>query len=254
MSETVFDKASTLKVSFKEYQQDLVKRGRSRLLSQFFNSSVLNQLLDSISAECDELYTAGEQVLSQRTIAEAGGVNLDVLGDIVGQPRTLANAGEQAWLTPDLSAKSPDRGFAWIDGVPVYGLRTADDQEYRQIILAKIFKNHICGASTPEVRYFAKVLMGFNISFVKTGLLKVALAVPDSIVGQDLSLLLSIIRNEQIDYSYFLPIPPAVELDETVYYIVAIGPTGRGQSFAPDMDSGKPDFAYATVKVKSFII
>lgn len=96
------------------------------------------------------------------------GKNLDVIGEIVGQPRGVINAsGVSFWgFAPHPQARSFGNkrnlavgGRFRSPGEALTGNKTLTNVEYRRFINAKIFRNH--ARSTPdEVIRFLKLLLG----------------------------------------------------------------------------------------------
>lgn len=96
------------------------------------------------------------------------GVNLDRIGEIVGQPRVTIEASGVAFFgfAPHPQARSfgdpsdPSVGGRFrAPGEPITGNKRLNDEEYRVFIRAKIFKNH--ARSTPdELILFFKLIFG----------------------------------------------------------------------------------------------
>ena len=235
-----------LEVSFERLKQSLEKRGRSRLLWQFRNSPVLNQLIKEMSAQMQDAYDAAIDTLEKRTIAKATGVNLEILGTIVGQERVGNNLEYHAYFHPDKPGWSADQAPAWVTGVPLLGYRVASDDSYRKLILAKIFKNHCLAGSAAENRYCAEFIANTHVSFVKIGLQSFRLAFEFG-TGMDVMLMLfKLWKNQTIDQFYLLPIPATVYLDDQVTFVLPME-DGYSVGFGPDMYDTRPDFAKAAI-------
>ena len=209
-----------LTVDFSNYDIDLVARGRTRLLAQFDNSEVLCCLLDAISEEVQELQNALHQCFVQRSLARAGGAQLDVLGDLVGQTRELVEQGERAWFGTDVAddIAPVDEGELWLDPVPVAGSIPADDGQYFDLILSKIFKNHIKYASLPEISQFVRLLTGFDVGFEVVAPLDVILLVPPDVPAYVVRTLQRVLTNTAADDQYLLPIAATTRLVGAVVY------------------------------------
>lgn len=201
--------------------------------AEVHEAPVFAQIMDAVGAEFDAMYSAGVDAMDGRTLAHAEGVNLDMLGTLVGQSRSLYAYGDVDWLTPDESdMKGADNGVAWVDGAELYGRALANDSIYRRLILMKIFKNHAKYASVPEIRSFLRMVFGFAASFVLTGIQSVMLAVG---AGSDMGLaraLIHILRTKVLDHSYGIPLPPEVELEPSVMVVPMEGDVGA--AFVPD--------------------
>lgn len=220
------------------------------LLIEKVQSPVLAQVMNAIGEEFDEFYQAALQVLIGRTLQQAEGINLDIIGDIVGVSRTLYDFSSLPWLETD-SANSfnPDYANAWVTGVRTFGDMTMNDREYRRAILAQIFKNHSSFASLPEIRSFAEILLGYKISFCKTGYRELTLVCPAGTPVGIIRYLTTKLKTKNISSSYVLPLPPTVKIRDDVFFMVAIDSNGRGCSFATDQYAGRPDYAKSTLTV-----
>ena len=161
-----------------EYSRDLITRMGDRRLPQFSRGEIRCAILQEQSRQIQELYDAIIDVLDQRTLENASGGILDVIGIIVGQKRILLNQGSQDWFGPDDLITSPDLAPAWVTGAPLAGNLPADDVDYLQLIISKIFKNHVKHGSIPEILRFVQLLYGINISIRKLGLSQIQLIVP----------------------------------------------------------------------------
>lgn len=249
MSENIFETTSSLQVSFERLKQNLVKRGQSRLLSQFWKSSLLIALLDSISQECQELYDAEIGIQEGRILENAKGVNLDVLGDIVGADKILYNYSLLPWFASDVPGRELDSADVWVTNAPTSSNVVADDNIWKRIILAKIFKNHMIGASPPEIRFFVKMLFNLKITLIPEEVCRVSLGVSSTTPKSVVRFLVSLIKNTSIDFSYLLPVPPECELNTDIYLILLQNEDGVFRSFAPDQEQGKSDYGMATLKI-----
>lgn len=249
MSENIFETTSSLQVSFERLKQNLVRRGSSRLLSQFWKSELLIALLESLSLECQELYDAQIGIQEGRILENAKGVNLDVLGDIVGADKILYNYALFPWFAPDVPGRELDSAEVWVTNAPTSSNVIADDSIWKRIILAKIFKNHMTGASSPEIRFFVKMLFDLKITLIPEGTCRVSLGVSSLTSKSVVRFLTSIIKNISVDSSYLLPVPPECELNTETYWLLLQNENGVFNSFAPDQEQGKPDYGVATLKI-----
>ena len=234
----IFNESIDLKIDFGRYDQDLLERGRDRLLYQFKSSVVVDQLVQVISQENQELYDSIIGILRGRTLAEATGVQLDMLGELVGQDRINIDGSLNRWFTPDDDNLIVDDSDIWVQGAHLYEDTVASDIEFRKLIFSKIFKNHVQGASVPELRYFIKILTNQNVSFKTTGPLEASLVVLDTILTNTLSLLKTIWENDKrTDNKYLLPSAATTRISGVVF--LPQGSYINGSSgFAPDTEFG----------------
>ena len=214
-----------------------------RRLEQFKSGEVRCGILNEQLRQAQELYDAIIAVLSQRTIEEAAGVVLDVIGKIIGQPRILLNQGDKAWFRPDNKNGKADRGVAFITGAQLAENVRASDTDYRRLIIAKIYKNHVKHGSIPEILHFAKLVYNVNISIRKLGLSRIELIVPSDTSEYIVQVLRSLITNDMADGQYFLPQCPTVSIESIVYK--------PPNPFAADRYNGRADFGVAAYFVST---
>jgi hypothetical protein len=244
--ENIFSTNIDLNVDFSAYRQELLARFRSRLLYQFKNSPVLDQFIQAIALEAEETYIALLDCLEKRTLATAEGVQLDGIGELVGQYRLNINGATKVWFTPDVNKL--DEIDVWCDPASLYEDTVANDIEYRRLILSKIFRNHVTSCSIPELRYFIRLLTNENVSFLKMGSLQIALVVKENIKPNILAMLVM----EQFDDKkngerYFLPFSATTSLFGVVFSPIDVYSNSIG--FTPDIAAGRSDYAEYAVLV-----
>ena len=121
----------------------------SRLLVQFKESSKLQGYIKALMSEANFLECELVAVLAERGIDTSSGTQLDVIGEIVGQPRGVVDAG----LLTFFGYAGAPTGVAGYDGDARYlggnespiGIRLLTDGEYRLFIRARIAKNQSKG-------------------------------------------------------------------------------------------------------------
>jgi hypothetical protein len=151
----------------KEYREE----ARELTTTQFQDKPVFNKYLDLLIHPAQELQEVWKDLMQKRSLDTAEGAQLDLLGALVGQPRTLIDANLITFFgfLGDFQADSygdvnvPGVGSVWWDGIsPKKGNVTLNDTLYRILIKAKIAKNTT--NATPEE------LIGFaNFMFSTTG-------------------------------------------------------------------------------------
>jgi len=117
----------------------------------YFNQPNFEMYLKAISEELDLIYQAIYDLRYLRTINEAEGINLDHVGEIVGEPRKYTvnlDIGFFAFSDNTLGSGF-NEGF-WYDSNVLGGSvgETRTDIVYRNAIKAKIKRN--IGSCTPE--------------------------------------------------------------------------------------------------------
>lgn len=115
-------------------------------------STIINQLGDSPNYEnvlrwMGESFDNIEDILfyiSQINIYNAEGVWLDLIGDIVGQSREIPNGIQFEYFNffEYPNALGFDNGRFYRDGDPLTDSSILPDDEYRQVILARIARNY----------------------------------------------------------------------------------------------------------------
>ena len=198
------------------YHQDTDTINCELTLERFRRTTVALGISNAINTQNTELYNDIVNGLPERCLSNAIGAQLDVIGVIVGQDRNLENFGVKNWATTDALNLGVDAGLVYVEGAPIGGDLPADDFQYRQLIQAKIFRNHVKYGSIPEILQFAKILYGLNISIRKEGLSDLALIVPESTPFYIIQNLISFTDNLQTEKEYFLPIPTTGRLTKFI--------------------------------------
>lgn len=144
----------------------------SRLATQFRESVNLIAYIKALISEANDLEQVFCDLLEKRWIDTAEGVNLDIVGSIVGQTRDFIDAEifDYFGFDDDPIAQSfgsvndPSVGGRFIAvGEATTGIRQLDDEEYRLFIRARIARNST--ASTPE-DIIAQIRFVFNSPLV----------------------------------------------------------------------------------------
>ena len=193
--------------------EDIEQRSVERTLAQFRHSQLFIDVLLAFCSEVQVLLNATVETIKKRTPAEASGEQLNALGRIVGQTRTLIGYDAIAWFNPDRGLQGPDRVPVWVQNAPEAGNYEASDSWYRQLIEAKISRNTIKYASAPEIINFVQQALGVDISFIITGPMTVQVIVSDNADFNTMSLLES--YNPDInnaEHVYFLPLAAGVQI------------------------------------------
>tara|TARA_R110000744_G_scaffold20470_1_gene53725 strand:- start:741 stop:1442 length:702 start_codon:yes stop_codon:yes gene_type:complete len=129
----------------------------SRLATQFRESTNLISYIRTLLLETNTLEGVFHSLLNERWINTAIGVQLDILGSIVGQPREIIDAELFGYFGFAVNLESgsfgsldnPSEGERFrANKEPVFGKRLLSDSEYRLWIRARIITNKT--SSTPE--------------------------------------------------------------------------------------------------------
>lgn len=155
-------------------EQDYLSEARSRTGEQFKNKEIIDRYIQLLIDQQTQLQGVFKDLIQKRSIDEATGATLDIIGEIVGQPRELISAdlfnffGFQGALKADTFGDFgvPATGSKFHDfGTPLGGNILLDDETYRLFIKAKILKNRT--ASTPEeFLAFVNFLFGTETSAI----------------------------------------------------------------------------------------
>lgn len=130
--------------------EEFLNVARSRVTEQFKQKPVYDKYLQLLLSGKIELQNTIQNTMQLRSIDTAVGVQLDVIGEIVGRPRGLVTSdifyyfgfegapqGESFGSTTDNTV-----GAQWYSlNAPVGISREPSDEEYRLILKAKIIKN-----------------------------------------------------------------------------------------------------------------
>lgn len=124
---------------------------KGRLLQQFKHSTKLIALIDSLIEGQGELEVVLDQLLTQRSVETAVGPQLDIIGEIVGQPRSILDVTGLKFFA--YQAASGDIDGYGTNTDPTVGARyrgateetgtyrELGDAEYRIFIKSKIMQN-----------------------------------------------------------------------------------------------------------------
>ena len=129
----------------------------SRLATQFTHSTNLRNYIEALLIESNTLEEVYRDIINKRWLDTAEGVQLDIIGKIVGQTREFVDAEifdyfgfyDHPQAQSFGSTEDPTIGGRFKhDGELITGLRQLTDDEYRIFIKARIIKNST--SSTPE--------------------------------------------------------------------------------------------------------
>src|SRR4030067_581042 len=138
-------------------EQQYLTEARDRITQQFVDKDIIDRYLQLLLDQQESIQQVFKDLLQKRSIDEATGATLDIIGEIVGQPRELISAdlfnffGFAGALKADTFGDfgNPTVGSKFYNfGTPLGGNVLLDDETYRIFIKAKILKNTT--ASTPE--------------------------------------------------------------------------------------------------------
>lgn len=176
---------------------------RSRVATQFTESAKFLSTLSALCGVAQELETALLEVRDITDIDTARGVQLDIIGDIVGVSRVIPDAvtlpffGFEDGGGQTFGEESADGiGARFRDELESYTTTTSlSDPEYRFVIRAKIVKNHAHGTVDDILRGLAYLFPNTNSFVEDNGGMAIgiaigrALTVVEKILVKDLDML-----------------------------------------------------------------
>ena len=171
----------------------------SRLVTQFKESTKLISYIKALLIEADSLEAVYQSLLADRWIDTAEGINLDVLGSIVGQPRDVIAAELFGYFGFAVNLESGPFGsvsdsslgnrFREV-GEAINGNRALSDEEYRTWIRARIAKNRT--SSTPEdIISQLQLIFGTTQILLMDGDTEYSISIGRLLTGDEKSILLN---------------------------------------------------------------
>ena len=165
----------------------------SRLATQYRESTLLHEYLKIIISEANELEQTACDILEKRVFGEATAAQLDIIGELVGQPREIITAtagpffGFQGNPVAGSFGTVADPGI----GAPFRSstqspttTRLVTDEEYEIFIQARIFKNNSTGRREEIIQ---QIITLFNAPTVEIQELSQGAATYTVIIGRVLT-------------------------------------------------------------------
>lgn len=196
-----------------------------RLALQYKESAKFVAYLRALMEQPNELEAVFSKVEEISDIDLAEGVNLDVIGDIVGVSRIVKNVISVAFfgfadtlgaLTYGEEGSTSIGGRFRDEAEPYTGTSVLADPEYRMIILAKIVKNHSRGTVEDFTSALSFMFGGVPTVVDDPGGMAVGVAIGRPVTLTEIALL-----NQDI-----LPRPAGVRVSWRGYYNAAEGYLG----------------------------
>lgn len=206
-------------LTFDEFKIDTAALACERLLSQFDQSvDGIQPFIKAMTNQTQVLNDAELSVMIKRTLEQAEGVQLDIIGRIVGQPRPLQAGAPIQYFQWD---STPPQGWDakspwWVQGAPLNVLNTVPDIIYRSFIIGKIFRNHVFYCSTPEIMEFIRLTFSVESSIITLGdpdFFVIDIKYDENIDPIFVPWLTAFRTDSQVQFEYFLPIAAGVRLN-----------------------------------------
>jgi|SRR5690554_62456 len=150
---------------------DYLQEAKERETEQFKNKDVFNRYLQLLLEDQIELQQVIKQVMQERNLDNAKGVQLDIIGEILGQPRVLFDSAIIRYFgfqgatgaSPYKSVSDTERVYGPWKSVddPLLGVRKLTDPEYKRILKLKILKN-TSGATITAFSDGVRLLFGID--------------------------------------------------------------------------------------------
>ena len=198
---------------------------RSRVTEQFKDADIFDRYLQLLLGGKIELQEVFRQLMQERSIDTATGAQLDIIGEIVGQPREFIDTALLtyfAYLGYPAAESFGDLNDASIGGYyrglndPLAGNTLLNDDQYRLFIKAKIIKNST-NATPNQLLEFIKFVFGSN----QNQLIEEGDAAYTLLIGKELSTFEKVLVN-YVSYSSgypsrFVPKPIGVRVNYGTY-------------------------------------
>lgn len=152
---------------------NFIEESEELITTQFQDKEIFKRYLRLLVIGIQETLAVSRDLMQKRDIDSATGAQLDIIGDIIGQPRVLLNADLYPFFgfQDDLRANSFGTyynkqigGYWYSYGGKIGGDVTLNDEQYRLIIKAKIVKNNSKGTNEDYIK-FGNFVFNTTISF-----------------------------------------------------------------------------------------
>ncbi len=233
-------------ITFDQYKIDLITQACKRLLAEFDPSRKgIQPFINALVQQTQDWNDITQTVFSGRFVDNAVGVQLDIIGDIIGQARPFLDGDNITYFKWDAGSTTQgwDGTAGWfVENAPDSGLVPANDLIYRNFIFGKIFKNQVTGASIPEILQFINLTFKLDASVFKIPgePMAISIGVPANVSSTVIRFLNTFITDTTIEKDYFVPIANGVRL-AGVTLLPLTGVFGFDDGLAPLLgwDSGK---------------
>lgn len=196
--------------------------GRSRVATQYTESQKFLAYIRALLASSAELEAVLQKVAEQSDIDIAEGVNLDVIGEIVGVSRIIPASVQLAFFGFQDNVAALNFGEEGAQGVggrfydegePSLATSVLNDPEYRMLIRAKIVKNHAVGTNEDVITGLAYLFGGGNMA-IQVAVEDIGNMAIQVAVGRPLTYLEKVLIS-QLD---ILPRPAGVRISQRVTF------------------------------------
>ena len=196
---------------------------RDKYTMAFQDKPVFDKYLQLIISEVEEIQKVMKDLMQKRTLEEATGVQLDIIGRVLGQPRVLLDVDFLEFFGMEGNPRAYKMGdlFSNIGGMffdlneRMQGSISLDDETYRIMLRAKIAKNTT--RATPEdMMWYLNFVFGTSASFASESNAVVIALIGDNLSPQQIMLLSYVNRSGDYDITLF-PKPIGVRMEYGFY-------------------------------------
>ena len=220
-------------LQFDNYKIDMAEVACQRLLNQFSNSTKgIQPFLSSLIEQTQDLNDAELTVFTGRTVRQAIGVQLDIIGSILGisRPYITSDDADNLWFTWDGEPLQYwDRGLWFQTGGNMQEENPVSDEYYRRLLLGKIVKNNVTGATLGELIFFNYAVFGVYTSAIDAIDTSdplnpihipatIDIVIPNTMLSFERDLITSSLRTPYVYHEYFVPIPSTVSIRSLIVY------------------------------------
>ena len=152
---------------------DFVAESEDLITTQFQDKEIFKRYLRLLLTGIQEALSVERDLIQKRDIDSATGAQLDIIGEIVGQPRILIITvlypffGYEGALAANSFGTYYNNqlgGYWYSYGGKIGGDVTLNDEQYRLIIKAKIIKNNARGTNEDYIK-FGNFVFNTQITF-----------------------------------------------------------------------------------------
>ena len=200
-------------------REDFLENARDRYTLGFQDKPVFDKLIQIFTQELGEIQDVLKELKQERTLEEAEGTQLDILGRILGQPRILVDVDFLEFFGMVGNPRSSEMGDLFSNSGGMFfdlnermqGSVSLDDETYRIILRAKIAKNST--RATPEdLMWYLNYVFGTDATFAAESNAVVIALISENLTPQQVLLLSYVNREGSYDVTLFpKPIGVAVE-------------------------------------------
>jgi len=191
------------------YPWDPLKEAWTRSLSQHSDKQGLYQFIQAFLRDTELLWRVMIDMQDMRQINKLEGVNLDIIGDLLGYPRTGLAYDLDQWFWADREDPwQTDTAPVWVKDAILgnqYSLMT--DDQYRQKLIAHIRYIHSQG-SVNEVLEVIKTMFNYDVKFERYSPYEVELIIDDATVPPGVAyMIMRFFNTSSFEHTSYIPYP-----------------------------------------------